>query len=382
MRIRLMKRSLRISEGGSKYVGNLPLGCQLCMRGQKLVLFMGGKCYQPAHCRWYCPISLKRRSSEQIYADEIEVTKPDDIIKEAKKIKALGCSFTGGDPLGSEDHRELTLFYLDELKREFGVDFHTHLYTSGIDFSSELANELAAAGLNEIRFHPAETDFHRIEYALDYGMDVGAEVPAIPTIEQEEYIWNLIDYLDTIGANFINLNEFEMTASNFKSLKKRGFELKDQDMAAVKGSRELAEKILEEIPERYTLSVHFCPSRLKDGVQVRNRYKRRAESIQRPYEDVTDDGTLLFLRIQGDAINLKKFYDELLNESNVPEKMMNLSMDHGQSHLDLPWFLADDKNLMAAITDYDLKGGIMETLPFRGQHCEICEYTPLIRSKK
>lgn len=377
-----MNRRIRISEGGSKYVGNLPLGCQLCMRGQKLVLFMGGICDRPSNCSWYCPISKKRRNSDQIYADEIAIEQVNDIVQEAKKIKALGCSFTGGDPLGTLDHRELTLFYLEELKHTFSLDFHTHLYTNGITFSEELAHDLASAGLNEIRFHPMEENFHKIEYALDYGMDVGAEIPVIPTPEYEEYIWNLIDYLDTIGANFINLNEFEMTASNFKQLKSRGFELTDNSIAAVKGSKEMAEKILKKIPDRYTVAVHFCPSALKDGIQVRNRYKRRAESIHRPYEDITEDGTLLFLRIKGNGIQLQKLHDELVNISHVPKKMLHLDLDDLEPYLDLPWFLSEENNFLEAINEYKLKGGIMEILPFRGENFEICEYTPLEKVHK
>ena len=36
-------------------------GCQQCLKGTKAVLFLNGICQNPEHCRWYCPISEKRK---------------------------------------------------------------------------------------------------------------------------------------------------------------------------------------------------------------------------------------------------------------------------------------------------------------------------------
>ncbi len=373
-----MKRPVTDSLSGSQYVGSLPLGCQLCHRGQKLVLFIGGKCAQPKNCCWYCPISQERKGKDDVYADEILVKDPKDVIEEAKLIKAFGASITGGDPLFNEDQRELTLFYINELKSEFGEPFHIHLYTSGVNFTPEIAFDLMEAGLDEIRFHPTEENFHRIQYALDRGMRVGAEVPVIPTPEYEEYLWNLIDYLDNIGADFVNLNEFEIGEPNYEELGKRGFKLKEDTAATVEGSQELAYKILRELPDRYTISVHFCSTSLKDGNQLRNRYKRRAESIQYPYEEVTEDGTLLYLRITStDSEQIDQLYGLLRKKFRIPRKMMNISKMERETHLDLPWFLAEQNSFMTLIKKYNVKAGVYEILPFRDDLFEVCEYTPL-----
>lgn len=373
-----MKRPVTESLAGSQYVGTLPLGCQLCHRGQKLVLFIGGKCAHPENCSWYCPISHQRKGKDDIYADEVRVREPKDVIEEARLIKAFGASITGGDPLFNEDQRELTVFYINELKNEFGDSFHIHLYTSGVNFTPEIADDLMHAGLDEIRFHPTEENFHRIEYALDRGMRVGAEVPVIPTPEYEEYLWNLIDYLDNIGADFVNLNEFEIGEPNHKELRKREFNLKEGTAATVEGSRELAVKILNQLPDRYTISVHFCSIALKDGPQLRNRYKRRAESIQYPFEEITDDGTLLYLRITGNPDQIDILYKHLRRKFRIPRRLMKTTSTPNMDHLDMPWFLTEEASFLSIIKEYDVSAGVYEILPFRREELfEICEYTPI-----
>ncbi|MHA1869468.1 MAG: hypothetical protein ACTSXF_00835, partial [Promethearchaeota archaeon] len=348
-------------------------------------------------CEWYCPVSRERRNKDQMYVDEFKFEDPDGLFSEVHNIRAMGSSFTGGDPLATEDQIELTLFYIEELRREMPKDFHIHLYTAGKTFTPELAEALSKAGLNEIRFHPEREDFHRIEYALNKGMDVGAEVPVIPTAEGEKYILDLIDYMENIGADFVNLNEFEMVETNATNLMKRGFKLKEGSIASVEGSEEMAIKILNELPEYYRISVHYCPASLKDGVQLRNRYKRRAETIKKDYEEVTDDGTLIYLRVEGQKPEISKFMKYLKKNLGVPQNMMELLSEHddipsivsfksnkreGENeepiyYLHLPFFLSEEKAFIKALKKMKLNAGLVEILPFRGAYSEICEYTPL-----
>ena len=48
-------------------IGTLSKGCQLCVKGSKLVLFLTGLC--PRSC-YYCPISDKKYKKDVTYADE------------------------------------------------------------------------------------------------------------------------------------------------------------------------------------------------------------------------------------------------------------------------------------------------------------------------
>ena len=72
----------------SKKIGNIAKGCQQCVKGQKLVLFVTGIC--PRKC-YYCPISDKKYQHDVVYANEKPVKNIHQIIEEAKfsGIKAI-----------------------------------------------------------------------------------------------------------------------------------------------------------------------------------------------------------------------------------------------------------------------------------------------------
>ena len=73
----------------------------MCVKGEKLVLFVTGLC--PRQC-YFCPISDKKYKKDVIYADEWPVTNIHQIIEEAKLIDAKGAGFTGGDPFDDTFH--------------------------------------------------------------------------------------------------------------------------------------------------------------------------------------------------------------------------------------------------------------------------------------
>jgi len=203
----------------------IPKGCKLCLKGQKTVLFLNGICQKPDHCSWYCPISTERRDKNFTFANEIEITSKEGLLEEVNKIDAKGMSITGGEPL-SELNLEKTLDYIKYIKIQKGNKFHVHLYTNGINFNNSIASKLALAGLDEIRFHPSKENWLNIEFALNKGLVVGAEVPVIPNKEKIKELHKFIIYLNSIGVDFINLNEFEYCFPNSESLKSRGYQLK------------------------------------------------------------------------------------------------------------------------------------------------------------
>jgi pyruvate formate-lyase activating enzyme-like uncharacterized protein len=170
-----------------------------------------------------------------------------------------------------------------------------------------------------------------------------------------------------------------MNEPNFRALKKKGFKLKDNTIASVSGSKKLADKILDELSKRHTISIHYCPISLKDGPQLRNRYKRRASSIKKPFEEITKDGTLLFLRVNGEDKILNKTFREFLINHGVPKTVIKFSLNANaeNSFMDLPWLLSKDKAFLEFLKNHNLSAGIMEILPFRGEYSEICEYTPI-----
>ncbi len=283
-------RKIQTTPAKSALVGELPEGCKLCITGEKLVLFVSGLC--PRGC-FYCTLSDKRKDVDSAWANEQPVKNDEDVISEAKLCQAKGAGITGGEPLLPATIKK-TLYYVALLKKTFGKDFHIHLYTSGIGMNEYVLQQLEDAGLDEIRFHidvENESNWTILLPALMHKFDAGVEIPCIPgTLKKLE---GLALWLDAKGAKFLNLNEFELSELQYDEMQKRGFELANGAMRQVKGSRELAQKLLSFAAKNCRgLSVHFCPSMLKDVYQYTNRIRRRAESIRKPFETVTKEGLL------------------------------------------------------------------------------------------
>jgi uncharacterized protein len=301
---------MRLLPGGSRICGELPEGCVHCHRGGKMVLLVTGLC---GACCFYCPLSEKKRGQDVVYANERFIKDPLDLeqlLDEAESIEALGSGITGGEPLLM---LERVLGYIKVLKEQFGKRHHIHLY-SALAATREQLEALAEAGLDEIRFHLDFEEWYpgllaggeefrlsfdeTLKNALDLGLDVGVEIPLIPA-EPGPYL-SLIHHLEGLGVMFLNLNELEYSATNFEELNQRGWTVKSDISSAVLGSEELADEILirrelerEEKGQDLEMTVHFCSVSFKDGVQLRNRLIRQARHTAKPYEWITDDGTLL-----------------------------------------------------------------------------------------
>ncbi|MBE6528034.1 MAG: radical SAM protein [Thermoplasmata archaeon] len=319
---------LRKMECGSACNGHVAVGCEHCMNGSKMVLLVTGQ------CKWncyYCPVSLEKKGLDVIYANEAKVSTDEEIIAEAESIDATGTGITGGDPLLVIDR---TIHMIELLKGRFGKEHHIHLYTATID--PEKVARLEAAGLDEIRFHPPMSMWDRMEetklkeIAESSNMDVGIEVPAIP--KMEEKLGKLVEYANSIGVKFINLNELEFSESNWDMMASNDFQVKDDISSAVLGSDEAAMAVMK---KNKKANIHFCASAFKDGVQLRKRLIRRAEHICTDYQAVTDDGTLVRGYVYGqdlDAVISK------LKELEVPDDMF-VRLD---SKVEVaPWILED-----------------------------------------
>ncbi|MFX0021372.1 MAG: 4Fe-4S cluster-binding domain-containing protein [Candidatus Hermodarchaeota archaeon] len=363
------------TRGESYYIKGrkIPEGCKYCLKGSKVVLFLNGICQKPEHCFWYCPISEERRGKDLTFANEIEIKNKKAILEEIEKISAQGMSITGGEPL-SELNLEKTIDYINYVKTERGKNFHVHLYTNGVNFDENIAIKLSLAGLDEIRFHPAKEDWKNIKMALNKKLCVGAEVPVIPGNTYMKLLEEFVYYLDMIGVDFINLNEFEFCFPNSKSLKERGFKLKKDSMAAVMNSRESALNLIRNLGPEVDLKMHFCSIRAKDFHQLKNRYIRRAKNIRLPYEVITEEGLLLYAQIAGEEKNLQKFYEYLIYDLKINNKLLN----YDKNYIRLPFYISIEDRVVTFLEKYELTGYILETTPFRRlKYKQITEKTPI-----
>ncbi len=282
---------------GSKHVGVLPMGCIQCREGAKLVLFITGLCDKEC---FYCPVSRDKMYRDVMFANEraIHPGKWDDLLDECDLIGAKGAGITGGDPMVVPDR---VVEVCKVLKAKYGPQFHIHLYTS-CAFDLTWIGKLKEAGLDEMRFHPDSRDYARmteswhhaaIAEALRVGLTTTIEIPCIPGKAND--IVAMADYLERAGAHGLNMNELEFSDPNIANLKRFGYETADDESQRVKGSRETAQQVLDAWKGRKSkFAVHFCSSPYKDAIQLMQRFRRRADRTMRPFEEQTEEGTLVY----------------------------------------------------------------------------------------
>jgi pyruvate formate-lyase activating enzyme-like uncharacterized protein len=329
-------------------LGKLAKGCQYCVKGSKMVLFVTGIC--PRKCV-YCPISDKKHDKDVVYADEWQTKNIKEIIQEAKLIDAEGAGITGGDPLCKLDR---TVDYIKRLKKTFGKKFHIHLYTSLDLVNEKNLKRLKSAGLDEIRFHvdiDNEKFWNKINLVGKLDWDIGVEIPAIPGKLNETR--KMIDFFHD-KIDFLNLNELEFADNSFSKLPKQ-FKTKDSTSYAVKGSYEMALLLLGYISKKYPkLNVHFCTAKLKDKVQLANRIKRRAKNVAKDYDLITDEGLLFRGAIY--PIDFKK-----LKKYNIKKNLFEADRIHGRVLVNASWLdnnkekLKKDGFKIAFVEEYPTK---------------------------
>ncbi len=307
----------------NRYIGRIPKGCRVCSKGAKLVLFVTGICYKGC---FYCPLSEKRRGKDVVYANERPVRNVEDILEEAKIMKARGAGITGGEPYL---RFERVIKFIKLLKKNFGEDFHIHMYTA-VNIPKNKLKELKEAGLDEIRYHLLEIEsdvWESVENASSLEISTGIEIPSLPN--DEERIVKIIETAKERGAEFVNINELEFSHTNSQELIKRGYKLKSMRSYAVKYSRETALKAMERC-KNLNINIHFCSSRFKDTVQLKNRLRRMARTIKKPFEIVTNDGLLLKGIIEDenkDISFLEDIIKYIINRYKFDEKYFYLNVD-------------------------------------------------------
>ncbi|NPV61109.1 MAG: radical SAM protein [Methanotrichaceae archaeon] len=330
----------------------LPRGCRICQKGASLVLFVTGLCDRAC---FYCPLSEERSGKDVVFADERPVQSLEDIIEEAHLIGAEGTGITGGEPLLRLDR---VLEFISGIKREFGAEHHIHLYTGTLP-SFAVLQRLKEAGLDEIRFHPPESMWsspeelrRSLREAQSLGLEAGVEIPAIAPAPE------IVKAVKEAGA-FLNLNQLEFSDSNAEALRSRGFTAPELG-CGVQASEEIVRLHFRD----EGLKVHYCPSVFKDAVQLRERLRRRAERVARPFDRPTEDGTIVYGIISGDQAKALR----VLQELGVPEDMYAQNQDGIEiAAIILEDISADLKDIgldIHLIERYPLVGGmVVERIP-------------------
>jgi len=274
-------------------------GCNLCVKGRKLVLFISGKCSRAC---WYCSLSEKRKNKNIIWANEREIKNTKQLIEEAKDSNAKGAGITGGDPLLFLSR---TLKFASALKKEFKNKFHIHIYLPTKLVSSSNLKKLSKY-VDEVRFHPEfildsstqNKDIEKIKLAENYWKksNIGIELPMIPD-KKQEILEFILKIKDIVG--FVNLNEFEISDTNFNIIKSK-YNL-NKDTYTILKSRKSGVWILNQLNKlKLKNKVHFCTACLKNNYQYQNRLK--LHKIKK-FGRKTSEGTVIYLSVYPKNMN-------------------------------------------------------------------------------
>ncbi len=361
-----MPRQIKLSRGNSPYVGRLPKGCRSCIKGAKLVLFITGRCTKGCY---YCPISEERMNHDEIYANEQQIETIDQAITEARLISAEGMGITGGEPILE---LERTLQFIRAFKEAFGPKFHIHLYTGVEPISPIIVKQLFDAGLDELRLHRyhAGQDLPELRKITKGLGKLGIEIPVIPG--QFKQLTQFLLDLDKVGIDFVNLNELEFSPLNAKHLQERGFKLNPGSIAAVQDSETTAIALIEWAAKHTSLNVHFCPLALKDGIQLRNRFRRRAKHVAKPFEQISDEGLLVKgVLIPPAILSLSKAAESLTRDYGISSKHLWINTERKQIETSVKIAI----KLASKLKKQEYKIGIVEEHPTE-KRLQVT-YTPL-----
>lgn len=315
-----------------------------------MVLFVTGRCHRSC---WYCPLSSERKGTDTVYANEVPIDVSSQIIEVAEMMSALGTGVTGGEPLLV---LEKVTEYCRMLKSHFGPEHQIHLYTAKAPSDSELAE--MQGRVDEIRLHPPrecwdtilDSEFLRsAKRAKEMGFDIGIEVPALPGLE---LLIPALPYLD-----FLNINELEWGETNAYAMRERGYDLADELHNAIDGAKGWAEELCRHD------KVHWCSSGFKDSVQLRERLKRIAQNTARPFDEITDDGTIVY----GVLEPLPEQHEAVTGFCN--ERLEPDSFEIRDGHIEMAWWLLEKYAGELPGTRY-----VIERYPNRGM---VVEMTPL-----
>jgi len=293
--------------------GDLAKGCQLCVKGQKMVLFVTGLCSR--NCD-FCPLSGLRKNQKVTYANERKIKKFKEIIEEVKNSNAKGCSLTGGDPLLKLSR---TLSFAKKLKRYFGQNFHIHIYVSTKLVTEKKLKKLAEY-VDEIRFHPdleknLSEEAEKINLAKKFWKkeNIGIELPIFPDKEKEILE---IAKLTNQTISFLNLNELESGEFSEEKITRK-YKI-NPDGYTIKNSISAGKKIIKKLAKQFPkLNIHLCTARLKNWHQYRNRLKNYKIS---KYGKKTDEGTVIYFKT---SMKNKKLVKDFVLDKKKKQLILN-----------------------------------------------------------
>ena len=334
---------------GSYCVNGIPEGCRHCVKGRKLVLFITGKCSR--NC-FYCSLSSKRKNIDAVWANERQCRGIKDAVQEVRESRATGAGITGGDPLLFLPR---AIKYARALKKEF-KNFHIHIYLPTFLAGKKNLKALSKC-TDEVRFHPGflaknqsssemNADIEKIKSASLFWKkaNIGCELPLLPEKKQET-----LDFIKKISpyAGFANLNEFELSDTNFNYVTKHC--KLNPDTYTISKSREAGIWILAKAKKAgLKIKLHACTARTKNIYQYRNRLKLH-NAIK--YSKRTAEGSAVYFAVK--PASMQAALKELKNL-----KITKFHIDKGKKQI-----ILQEKDAVKALENKKLHLSRIEEFP-------------------
>jgi uncharacterized protein len=276
---------------------NLAPGCRRCVEGSWSCLFVNGRCN--CDC-FYCPTD--QQSLGLPTTNTVEFRTPADYVAYLERYGFRGASLSGGEPLLTPGR---TLGFLRAIKERFGAAIHLWLYTNGTLLTRELVAELAAAGLDEIRFDIGATGYSLKQAALAAGVIpcLTVEIPAIP--EERELLQSKLAEMRQLGVHHLNLHQLRLTPYNFPKLAGRGYTFVHGEKVTVLESELTALQLIHYgLEQGIELPINYCSFVYKNRFQKVAARRRNAAFVRKPTEDFTENGHLRALTLLGSSETL------------------------------------------------------------------------------
>jgi pyruvate formate-lyase activating enzyme-like uncharacterized protein len=292
-------------------------GCRLCGEGSWSCLFINGLCN--GRC-FYCP--APQASIDQPTTNSLRFPQSADYVDYVEKFAFRGVSISGGEPLLT---LEKTLKFIAAVRKRRGAAVHLWLYTNGTLATRDILLQLRDVGLDEIRFDIGATRYHLKKAALAVGIipHVTVEIPAIP--EELPLLKSKAAEMAERGINYLNLHQLRLTPHNYAALAGRGYTFVHGEKVTVLDSELAALELLRHtLDNNIELPVNYCSFVYKNRFQRLAARRRHAPYVQKPHEDLTENGYIRTLCLTGDAEALRR-QAEAFTHSAAPRECWALS---------------------------------------------------------
>lgn len=284
-----LRQRAEIGYAGTKVnCSGLSPGCRHCGAGDWSCLFINGRCN--GRC-FYCP--TPQDDDGPPTTNGLAFASPEDYAAYVSELGFRGVSISGGEPLLTPD---LTLSYLNAVRKRCGDAVHLWLYTNGTLLTPDLCKQLRDAGLNEIRFDLGAVRYHLKKLRLAVGTipTVTVEIPAVP--EDEDLLKTKMIEMADAGVNHLNLHQMRLTPHNFGPLLERGYTFLHGEKITVLESELCALRLVKfGLDQNITLPVNYCSFAYKRRFQHAAARRRAALNVCTSGESVTDPGYLRIL---------------------------------------------------------------------------------------